>query len=497
MDLGRGIGRSLAIALLLAGCGSPGEEPWATEAEDWLAGLHAAYEEQANEQVLYYAPDAVFDSFDYSSEGRWPIAMLQAGFSGVEQEHGPLYLSQDAAVRTDIVLDFLPLIRLSHLEMTDDGIQRHTHLLHSEYLRTIRHRQADAMALADEVAADYVRAWNSPDPGAIERVYASDATLVDDLHGLSVRGLAEIADLADSSGPMVAQTNAEVLPQRLGELAPEVAADAPAVFLTFALDRAELPTQVWLMVRSEAPCPGAAVVALDLDDQQRITAERRFASVISMRECVDPADAPQGWWTGRGPPLPFGERVTGPVDTGSGTVEIRNGWPPSDDAVRWAFGRFDAAGLPLPIVTAIAFDPFDEKCEELSGFADWRGGSTEILICLDSSRIRQPQGDDGADRLPLGSNLLLHELGHAWVVNHTDEGTREEFLGRLGLDSWDDRGEPWRERGVEWAAEVLAWGLQGTAVTSVPLGSPECAVLAEGFRVLTGTEPLTQCPGGG
>ena len=486
----------IGIALLLAACGLPGEEPWARSAEEWFAGLDAALEDQDHGHVLYYAPDAVLDSFDYSIDGRWPIAMLQAGLYGVEQVHGPLYLGRDAAVRTDIIMGDRPDIRLAHAEVTDAGIQRYTHLLHSQYLHTVRHRQADAMALADRLAADYLRAWGSADPSEVQQLYASDATLVDDLHGLSVEGGGAIAELADSSVPWVAQDNGEVLPQSVLDLAPEVVPDAPAVFVTFELDRAELPTQVWLMVRSEAPCPGAAAVALDVDEQQRITAERRFSSVASIRGCVEASDALQGWWTGRGLPQPFGERVTGSVDTGAGTVEVRNSWPPSDDAVRWAFGRFEAAGLPPPVVTAIAFDPLADGCGEFSGYAEWHEGTTEILICFDSSRIGQPSGDDGR-RLPPASNLLLHELGHAWVVNHADDATRAELVELLGLGTWDDRGEPWRERGVEWAAEALAWGLHGRAATSVPLGSPDCSMLADGFRILTGTEPLSDCPADG
>ena len=92
---------------------------------------------------------------------------------------------------------------------------------------------------------------------------------------------------------------------------------------------------------------------------------------------------------------------------------------------------------------------------------------------------------------------VMHEIGHAWLVNHTDEETREAFMDHAGVDHWNDKGQPWRERGVEWAAETLAWGLQGEQAASLPLGHPDCAILAEGYRILTGGQPLTTCPRSG
>jgi hypothetical protein len=326
-------------------------------------------------------------------------------------------------------------------------------------------------------------------------VYVADATMTDEMHGLSAQGPGQIGALASSSGPVAARTNAEVVPQRVLDLAPEVTVDAPAVFLTFALDRAHLPTQVWLMVRSEAPCPGDTAIGLDLDEEQRITAERRYASIASMRKCVDPVAAPQGWWSGRELPLPFSERITASLETAPGAVEIRNGWPPSDAAVHWAFGQFTAAGLPAPVVSTLTFDPFDERCRDAPGHAEWSGGTTEVLICFDSSQIGPGTGDDWAMKSDQ-TRLLLHEIGHAWLINHTDDVTRAAFLAELGLDNWNDKGRPWRERGVEWAAESLARGLKGAPSSSLALGRPDCGVLAEGYRILTGAEPLTSCTGG-
>ena len=66
----------------------------------------------------------------------------------------------------------------------------------------------------------------------------------------------------------------------------------------------------------------------------------------------------------------------------------------------------------------------------------------------------------------------------------------------MGVDNWNDKGEPWSDRGVEWAAETLASGLQGIPIIFPSLGAPDCAMLAQEFRILTGTGPITVCPSG-
>lgn len=494
---------SAVAALLLSGCAAPGGEPWAAEAEAWFEGLDATFEEQERRHAYYYAPDAVNDSrmlaARHYTEGRWPTVLLQATSYAYENLFGPLYLSSGGAARSHIMVvdgddgttDVGVL--LAHYEIGEDGIERHTHLAHTELDYTIRHGQDEAVALAEDVAAAYLAAWAGGGSNLVGDLYAAEAVVVDELRGLSARGRDEVATLAATSAPIVAQANSAVVPPRVLDLAPEVAPEVPAVLLRFDPDRARVPTQVWLLVRSQDRCPGSSVVALDLDDQQRVVAERRFAAPASVRACADPDALPTGWWTGRELPLPFSERITGSVRTARGAVEIRNGWPPADDTVRWAFGQYAAAGLLAPAVSTVTFDPLDERCQESPGHAEWSGGTTEVLICYDSSQTGGPGADGEAD-LPDRAQLLLHEIGHAWLVNYTDDDTREAFLAHVGVDNWNDKGRPWRERGVEWAAESLAWGLRGIATSSVPLGSPDCAILAEGYRILTAAEPLTTCP---
>lgn len=503
----------VAGALSVAGCGPPGGGPWAAEAEAWFEGYDEASDAKAFEQAIYFAADAVDDTVmagrNYYAVGRRNVVQLASLTYGWDFRPGPLYLGQSGAVRTDaFTYEGVGVwLMLAHVQIGEDGIERSTHLAPTWMDWTLSLRQGEAIAHAEEIAADYMRAWRTGDPALVRQLYSADATLSDDLLGLSAQGGDAIAEAAAASGPIVAATNAEVLPPLTLAAEPNPDPDAPAVFLHLDLDHPERPTQVWVFVASQDPCPGSSVVALQVDDQQRVTAEQRYRAVASMRGCLEPDRAPTGWWTGRDLPLPFGERVTGSVETPAGSVEIRNGTADVDAVVAWGFGRFAASGLPAPAVSSITFDPFDDRCNSFKGYADWGDGTTAILVCFDSSGIGPPQVQDDAEALPdLGGpgadlpqqgHLLLHELGHAWVADHTDDTVREEFLAQTGLDNWNDKGRPWNRRGAEWAAETVAWGLQGSASTSVPLGSPDCALLADGYRTLTGAEPLTPCPAEG
>jgi hypothetical protein len=270
----------LAVAaVLLSGCAAAGGGPWGAEAEAWFAGLDATFEEQALRHAYYYTPDAVNDSRmladRHYAEGRWPVMRLQSTSYAFENLFGPLYLSREGAVRSHImVIDeggrFEQVgVLLGHFEIGEDGIERHTHLMHAE------DGQDQAVAAVEEVAGTYLAAWGGGGLDLIWDLYAAGAVVVDDLRGLSARGQLDIAVLAAASAHIVAQTNAEVVPQRVLDLAPEVAVDVPAVFFRSDAEREQVPTQVWLLIRSQDRCPGSSVVALDLDDQQRVMAERR------------------------------------------------------------------------------------------------------------------------------------------------------------------------------------------------------------------------------
>lgn len=88
---------------------------------------------------------------------------------------------------------------------------------------------------------------------------------------------------------------------------------------------------------------------------------------------------------------------------------------------------------------------------------------------------------------------MLHELGHAWLLQNLEAVDEEAFLELRGLESWADGSIAWHERGVEQAAEILAWVLMDEDVELLRIGEPSCEEAAAAFRLLTGVAPLRAC----
>jgi hypothetical protein len=186
--------------------------------------------------------------------------------------------------------------------------------------------------------------------------------------------------------------------------------------------------------------------------------------------------------------------------------------PPTDDHNRdqfidWALGRFALAGLDVPVVSSVEFNPLDPRCNDVAGFAAWSGESTDILICdnadlIDWAEPATPDcaGEDCVQEWPRSRGaLVLHEYGHAWLNTHLDQTRQTEYMTHVGVTTWNDSAVPWAQRGVEWAAETIAWGLgdrnliHGRLGPLGPLGDPPCQTVADGFTILTAAEPLNTC----
>lgn len=512
----RGVAAVVAAVLLLGGCG-PGpwsaSGSWAAEAEAWVSAADAAFDRHDLSHALFYAPDAVEDSSmlgpAYHAEGRYDVVVLQSEVFDAEVVRGSLYLDPTAASRVEVWV-WSPEQAYGSLAVTQigsDGVDHLRRLAATWYEPPwVSTAMVEASGVAIDLAGEYAEAWSRGDEQAIRRLYAPEATLTDGLHRVAVTGADAVAALAETGpAPLTVGVAADMLPaELLLSEDPTTPPDALAVFQylepTFDGDL----SQVWMMLTSTGRCPGSRLVALTLDDDGRIAAERRFHEVESQRRCGGPDDEVEGWWTGRGLPVGFGERVTGHIVTPAGDIEIRNGTPATDALLRWSFDRFEQARLPAPDVSSIAFDPLDERCSRLRGHADWTTGTTVILVCFDSASLSGSSGaavpalsDASVVGSPGRAQPLLHEVSHAWLVGHVDDATMQAFMRHVGVEAWNDSADDWSHRGVEWAAETLVWGLLGRANTRPSLGSPPCHELAEGFRLLTGAEPLTPCPDGG
>jgi hypothetical protein len=143
----------------------------------------------------------------------------------------------------------------------------------------------------------------------------------------------------------------------------------------------------------------------------------------------------------------------------------------------WAHDLYDEAGLDLPPIDVVRHRSTD-PCQGRPGFHWHQDGRSRIDLCTRESG-------------PAQEFLILHELAHAWDAHLLTDARREAFLRFRGLTAWrdDDLGR-WHELGAEQAAEFIAWGLIDRPVRLVRFGPVTCDELAEGFRILTGSEPL-------
>jgi hypothetical protein len=486
-----------------------------------MGALDEADAERTGVQAVFYSATAVHDvamlGGGLYAQGREDVVAMQLASSGVaDLIRGPLFLDVDGVVRV-FTLDYAdslgpdggPFASLTHLQIGEGGIDRFTHMRGTWYRNRSTWWPTPGPArlagwVADQVAADYRQAWSTGDADAIYRLYTPEASVTDAIRSVSAQGQEAIITLAsESAATLLAPTLAETVPADVMGVDPYPDPSTPAVFFAMAAGmETGVLSEVWVPVRSDAECPGAWVAALTVDGDGRVLSEQRYPALDSLRACDDPAELAEGWWTGRDLPFPFGEPVVTSLDTGAGTIEVRNGSPATDTLVRWAFDRFAAADLPAPAVSSVTFDPHAERCQSAAGYADWSGSQTSILICFDGAGIGPLRQDPDAvpdeeaaelPPVPRRGHLMLHELSHSWLVDHTDQVTRQAFLAHVGLDSWNDRGLRWGLRGVEWAAETLTWGLKGTGGIPLTLGSLSCESMADGFRILTGTDPLTTC----
>ena len=147
---------------------------------------------------------------------------------------------------------------------------------------------------------------------------------------------------------------------------------------------------------------------------------------------------------------PGGPTVASYTSPAGQSVEVVHATADTLALVEWAFGRIDAGGLTEPEVERIDFAASAPGCRDATGWAVSGGGTPEIAVCLTDDRIcRQVDG----------------------VV--------------LTL--------PWAELGVEQAADTIAWGLLGGTIEILGRPLPPCEQLHDGFVVLTGTTPTTDC----
>lgn len=154
-------------------------------------------------------------------------------------------------------------------------------------------------------------------------------------------------------------------------------------------------------------------------------------------------------------------------------VRLHEPSPARTEMVEWALKRYRAAGIQVPPVD-IYFHQDPAGCGGNLGFT--KNGRVDLCVRLEM--------EAGPQR------IVLHELAHAWATAQVDQETRARFMRLRTLPGWNVTSDDWKDRGTEQAAEIIAWGLGEDPMFPMITGDREPAWLADGFLVLTGTEPV-------
>jgi hypothetical protein len=338
----------------------------------------------------------------------------------------------------------------------------------------------DVIATYESLYTSYAAAWSSGDSEEIERLYAPSAALNDDLTGLKVDGSGPIAVL----GPMGV---AAVTAPDIG-----ISDERNAVFLG-PVEYGEDPGRAVGVfdVTDASACVHRVAVLWHLE-AGLITSEDRYHDVGTFPGCF--TTGPDGWWTGLALPAPSDEVVTGMLRTPAGhEVNVHNGTPLLEQVLHDALSRYSEARLDEPTFDAVIFEP-SRQCVGRSGRLIQSDGVRNLFLCLFESDLCLGTGQCEEPTLSV-RGVVLHELAHAWTIDHVSADREGRFLDLVGLDVWQQADLPWSEQGVEYSAEVIAWGLLDRQSRMARIGSPDCVDLAAAFRLLTGTEPLQVCEG--
>ncbi len=183
---------------------------------------------------------------------------------------------------------------------------------------------------------------------------------------------------------------------------------------------------------------------------------------------------------------------TGSIAVGADRLVMCNSTPNLDAFAKCGITRFEAAGLEPPRVSRLVFTSHSECCNEVQGTATFDESGHEVLLCLDELTTCR---DDLCTAYRMSArHVLLHEFAHAWMADNLDGEDEARFAEQVGLASWNDLDLPWDERAIERAAETIAWGLLDQPFAPIFIGRPSVAELTEGFRLLTGVEPIQPAP---
>lgn len=478
---------AVAAALLLGACS--GDEPaaeWGAPAESFFADWERAWASaDPYDIVRFYDADLTVGlAQDYrtltlsagyrgtavSGEGRsWLAAWVDKQYEPRQRSLNQLYLGDSVAVAM-VTVDELETAAAVNLGMGDSSIVAHTDL---------RWRDAhlpggvpdDRLAWLDELAAVYIAGWTTGHPD-LESRYADEA---------SVWGFPAQSLTLETALSTLTYRDAAIATLSTGERR------GPAVFV------GPNSAAIGLEATLADGCAAQLMVHLTLDGQT-ISSEERLPTADTVRRCFGDEAPGDGWWNSLTIPVPVDQQVTGSVVTGDGeSITIVNGTPELESLLEWGLDRFALSGLATPRLASVTFGPIPACASAPGRVTETQDDSLDLVLCTDVYAACLPDRASCTEFRSSDQLALLHELGHAWLIDNVDDQIQAEFLAVHGLSFWRDAAAPWHQRGVERAAETIAWGMLEERIELVRISNPPCTDIATGYELLTGTVSPHQC----
>lgn len=486
------VGLILVLAAIAAACTdtapqSDGAHPdreteWGSEAVAYFDRLGEVYTANDFYGILdFYTPVAEIEQWRGDNRGGWPVPdLIRWNSSDLGFEVVDIDVGTNAA---------LTLVRRPNsddvgavISDIDGGrIDREVDFDLADTLERSLRATPGTIRTYEGLYRAYAAAWSSGDPEAAAHLYAANATIGD--VGIPGQGRPFSAVVATSTARWEALAASDVFAEQSD--------DAPALFLgpsEYGLDP-ERAVGVY-RVTDDDGCQHDVGVRWELEDGF-IVAETRFHQIESYRACAA-APLAEGWWTGLTLPGPSDQIVTEQIQSVDGSaIEVRNGTDALVDLLVWGLVRFADNGLSSPEMDAVTFEP-SRSCLDRSGRVLDDGTVRNLYVCMYDSDVCTTAGTCAVPGTS-ARIAMLHELAHAWMIDHVDDQKIEDILEVSGRSTWDDVGVPWVDRGVEYAADVVAWGLLEETLPLVRLGAPPCRELVASFTVITGSPPPHRC----
>jgi hypothetical protein len=497
----------LAVPLSAGVLASRSQGPWGARAEEWAAqyllvlGGARGYEGQP---AAFYAPEAVVDLRPQWGLVEAPSAALRvvggdwrpaAMIDGVELQG--VYVSGNAVMLVlagPLALPYVagpvsPIESTTHhpqvlprhyavvLEVGAEGISRQTELADLDTWGTAPRRCDDETS--ERVLEGYLGLWSGS--GGEAGLYAAGAVVVDGATGRRAQGPEVISswveELAGSRGAP--------------RLAPLRGAAARAWYVT--CDPLAAPDRMVLVLQraDRRGCPIDYAADLRLDEAGRVVAEEWFTAPASARRCLAGEELQAGVWEDVRIPSPVAGPDTGTLERPEQVITLVNATPPLVEQLAWALDRYQQAGLRAPVVRSVTWvDRRDGACRVVNGLA--MSTSTEgfaVTLCFDHGDACSG-GFDCPTTKPWTRVVLLHELAHVWLAQNADAGVEADYLRHARLKHWARAETPYQLRGVERACWDIAHGLMDEPRDDPP-SAETCTWYDDGFRLLTGVDPLT------